>query len=95
MPDPDRTPLLHDIVSNLHLHKGCNEKPLPCARGVGRRCKKWFPKPEALISTFDERGMPLYHRGPADIHVVAYSIYLLYYFCAHINVEVRIYPLSR
>jgi hypothetical protein len=90
MPDPDRTPLLYDIVNNLHLHKGCNEKtpPMACARGPGRRCAKYFPKPESLATTFDERGMPVYKRGPNDVHVVAYCIYLLYYFHAHINVEV-------
>lgn len=87
-PNEDTEPELYDLVKKFMTHSDCRAKRRACYVEGRRVCKKFFPKSEQGVSTFDERGYPLYRRTEKDIDIVPYNALLLLLFNGHLNVEV-------
>ncbi len=100
IPDKDKMPKLHQIVTTCMLHGPCGHyNPLsPCM--IDGKCKAGYPKPYRDHTSLSEDGFALYAR-PNDgtsfdkkgflfdnRWVVPYNPILLLKFGAHINVEV-------
>eukprot|EP00752_Nemacystus_decipiens_P012512 g11082.t1 len=85
-PNKDQEPELYAIVDKFMTHKNCERRP--CYQEGKKKCKKRFPKPPQLSTTFDDRGYPLYRRTSDDRDIVPYTPTLLLAFDAHINTEV-------
>lgn len=85
-PNEDEEPELFRIVSKFMTHSDCRRRA--CYQENRRQCKKRFPKPPQLSTTFDARGYALYRRSPDDSDIVPYNATLLLLFNAHINIEV-------
>jgi len=65
----------------------------PCLHCVRRRrdgsmgCRFYFPKVSSEYSRVDNKGFPIYERGPGDTWVVPHNMKLLKEFVCHMNVE--------
>ena len=79
-------PLLRALVDRFMTHSNCAARK--CFRGNGRKCRRRFPKDTCAVTHEDERGYPVYARGPDDTWIVPYNRILLLLFECHINVEV-------
>ncbi|CAN1242012.1 ATP-dependent DNA helicase PIF1 [Linum perenne] len=82
LPDPTIDPIGYDSVTKFMVHGPCGDaRPSsPCMKD--NKCSKFFPKPYASETTFDDNGYVTYRRRPTNISdlVVKYQ--------AHINVEI-------
>ncbi|KAK9698409.1 hypothetical protein RND81_08G102300 [Saponaria officinalis] len=99
IPDKEKDPHLHQIVSELMIHGPCGavNQHLPCMENG--KCSKHFPKKFIEHTTVDEEGYPVYKRrnngvkvvkGQVEVdnrYVVPYNPTLLLKYHAHINVE--------
>uniref|UniRef100_A0A8D9B6G9 ATP-dependent DNA helicase n=1 Tax=Cacopsylla melanoneura TaxID=428564 RepID=A0A8D9B6G9_9HEMI len=103
IPDPEKDPLLYDIVTSSMIHGPCGNKnpSSPCM--IDGKCSKRFPRPYVKETQTADDGYPLYRRrSPEDgghtfnvrgmilgsEWVVPYNPVLLRSFNAHINVEI-------
>ncbi|KAK9683502.1 hypothetical protein RND81_10G145800 [Saponaria officinalis] len=97
IPDKEKDPRLHQIVSELMIHGPCGavNQHLPCMENG--KCSKNFPKKFTEHTTVDEEGYPVYKRrnngvkvvkGQVEVdnrYVVPYNPTLLLKYHAHIN----------
>ncbi|CAN0912559.1 hypothetical protein LINGRAHAP2_LOCUS27427 [Linum grandiflorum] len=100
LPDPTADPLGYNAVTKFMVHGPCGDaRPSsPCMKD--NKCSKFFPKPFAAETTFDDRGSVTYRRrktnitsdrsgtGLGNAYVVPYNRDLIVKYQAHINVEV-------
>lgn len=97
IPDPEKEPLLHEIVLRNMIHGPCGDW---CSTEQ-KICSKRFPKKFNEETTLDQNGYPSYRRKDTGLffkrtdgyicdnrYVVPYNPTLLKLFNAHINVEV-------
>ena len=57
IPDKDRHPRLHELVTSMMLHGPCNQRCL-----VNGKCSKHFPKDYQENTQFSDNGYPQYQR---------------------------------
>ncbi|CAN1242007.1 ATP-dependent DNA helicase PIF1 [Linum perenne] len=100
LPDPTIDPIGYDSVTKFMVHGPCGDaRPSsPCMKD--NKCSKFFPKPYASETTFDDNGYVTYRRRPTNISVVKsgealdnafvvpYNRDLVVKYQAHINVEI-------
>lgn len=99
IPNKEREPILHNIVSTLMMHGPCGSQRegSPCT--IDGKCTKHFPKRFVDTTVIDSDGYPVYRRRDNGVvikkgesfldnrYVVPYNRSLLLKFNAHINVE--------
>ncbi|CAN1242016.1 ATP-dependent DNA helicase PIF1 [Linum perenne] len=70
LPDPTIDPIGYDSVTKFMVHGPCGDaRPSsPCMKD--NKCSKFFPKPYASETTFDDNGYVTYRRRPTNISVV-------------------------
>ncbi|CAN0904892.1 ATP-dependent DNA helicase PIF1 [Linum grandiflorum] len=100
LPDPTLDPIGYNAVTKFMLHGPCGQSRLasPCMQDG--RCSKFFPKPYASETTFNDHGHVTYRRRATNIsafksgvildnsYVVPYNRDLVVKYQAHINVEI-------
>ncbi|CAN0898468.1 ATP-dependent DNA helicase PIF1 [Linum grandiflorum] len=100
LPDPQHDPVGYDAVTKFMLHGPCGDTHPTCPCMKNNKCSKYFPKPYASETTFDEHGHVTYRRRATAISavksgatldnafVVPYNRNLLVKYQAHMNVEI-------
>lgn len=101
VPDPDKYPVLHAIVSRCMVHDPCDERPDAGCREqrADGSCKRRFPKRCESTTTTHGDGYPEYRRRNlhtinrngqviTDKWIVPYNPMLLEMFDCHINCEI-------
>ncbi|CAN0837248.1 ATP-dependent DNA helicase PIF1 [Linum grandiflorum] len=100
LPDPQHDPVGYDAVTKFMLHGPCGDAHPKCPCMKNNKCSKYFPKPYASETTFDEHGHVTYRRRATGIStiksgstldnafVVPYNRNLLVKYQAHMNVEI-------
>jgi hypothetical protein len=99
IPDPERDPVLHQLVVQLLVHGPCNVPPLTAPCIVDGECEKEFPKQLQSFTVMRTNAYPLYMRRGlfkgsvrgqpvGDEWVVPYNPYLVLRHRSHINVQV-------
>ncbi|CAN0874977.1 ATP-dependent DNA helicase PIF1 [Linum grandiflorum] len=100
LPNPSLDPIGYDAVTKFMLHRPCGQSrpSSPCMQD--ERCSKFFPKPYASETTFDDHGHVTYRRRETNVsafksgavldnsYVVPYNRDLVVKYQAHINVEI-------
>ncbi|CAN0837250.1 ATP-dependent DNA helicase PIF1 [Linum grandiflorum] len=82
LPDPQHDPVGYDAVTKFMLHGPCGDAHPKCPCMKNNKCSKYFPKPYASETTFDEHGHVTYRRRATD------NRNLLVKYQAHMNVEI-------
>ncbi|CAN0874970.1 ATP-dependent DNA helicase PIF1 [Linum grandiflorum] len=97
LPNPSLDPIGYDAVTKFMLHRPCGQSrpSSPCMQD--ERCSKFFPKPYASETTFDDHGHVTYRRRETNVsafksgavldnsYVVPYNRDLVVKYQAHIN----------
>jgi hypothetical protein len=71
----------------IHEHNGGANTPAHWCMKHGE-CGSYFPKEPSTHTKMGACGFIEYERGPADVMVVAYNPWLIFYHMCHLNVEV-------
>ena len=89
MPDASQDNLAHHLVNAYMIHKPCSPKTCMVRRKDGTiGCRfYWEAKRPSPFSRIDQRGFPIYQRGPDDLRVVPHNAKLLKILRCHCNVE--------
>ncbi|CAN0898456.1 ATP-dependent DNA helicase PIF1 [Linum grandiflorum] len=70
LPDPQHDPVGYDAVTKFMLHGPCGDTHPTCPCMKNNKCSKYFPKPYASETTFDEHGHVTYRRRATAISAV-------------------------
>ena len=99
LPDQRMFPKLYMAVTSFMMHGPCGKarSDSPCMKD--RRCSKFYPKKFVPVTSFDERGYPIYRRRDTGVtvfkrgveldnrSVVPYNPTLLMKYQGHVNIE--------